>query len=250
MNNGWNIKRLIKQIIMSATYRQSSMLTKESQSTDPENIFLSHFPRLRLSAEMVRDHVLTSAGLLVKEIGGPSVNPYQPKGIWEAATSGRGLTKYIQDHDEKLYRKSMYTFIKRTVPPPSMLIFDASNRDQCEVKRLRTNTPLQALVMLNDPQVIEASRVLAETLINSTGELSDKIKNAFRRIVSRKPTSKEIKILSDYFNIEIKELEEPDKEFQRILNAGEYKHSANNIQTAALMQTILMIYNLDEAIVK
>ena len=154
MNNGWNIKRLIKQMVMSATYKQSAVSPKNILATDPENIYLSHFTRLRLTSETVRDHVLASSGLLVNEVGGPSVKPYQPKGIWEAATSGRGLSKYIQDHDEKLYRRSMYTFIKRTVPPPSMLVFDASNRDQCEVKRIRTNTPLQALVMMNDPQVL------------------------------------------------------------------------------------------------
>jgi hypothetical protein len=250
MNTGWDIKRLVKQIVMSATYRQSSVTTKKSQSIDPENIYLSHFPRLRLPAEMVRDHVLASAGLIVNEIGGASVNPYQPKGIWEAATSGRGLTKYIQDHGEKLYRKSMYTFIKRTVPPASMLIFDASNRDQCEVQRMRTNTPLQALVMLNDPQVVEASRVLAESLMNSTGKLSDKIETAFRRIVSRKPGSREMNILQNYFNSEMKDAGKSNKNFEKLLNTGEFKRTANGIETAALMQTILMIYNVDEAIVK
>ncbi|HMI67789.1 MAG TPA: PSD1 and planctomycete cytochrome C domain-containing protein, partial [Cyclobacteriaceae bacterium] len=145
--NGWNVKRLVKEIVMSATYRQASHITKEKYAIDPENIYLSRAPRIRLSAELVKDLVMASSGLLVNEIGGPSVKPYQPKGIWEASTSGRGLLKsYIQDHGSSLYRRGMYTFIKRTVPPPSLLIFDASNRDQCEVRRLRTNTPLQTLV--------------------------------------------------------------------------------------------------------
>jgi hypothetical protein len=172
MNNGWNIKRLVKQIVMSATYQQSSTATKEKLSKDPENIYLSRSPRIRYAAEFVKDLVLSSSGLMNYEIGGPSVKTYQPKGLWESSTSGRGqLARYIQDHDDKLYRRGMYTFIKRTVPPPSMLTFDASNRDQCEVKRVRTNTPLQALILLNDPQVLEAARVLAEKL--STENISD-----------------------------------------------------------------------------
>ena len=110
---------------------------------DPENRYYSYASRLRLTAELTRDHVLASSGLLVREIGGPSVKPYQPAGIWESTTSGRGeLARYVQDHGNKLYRRGMYTFIKRTAPPPSLLIFDAGNRDQCEVTRLRTNTPL------------------------------------------------------------------------------------------------------------
>src|SRR6185295_10905111 len=119
-----------------------------------------------LPAEFVRDLVLSSSGLLVRTIGGPSVKPYQPKGLWESATSGRGvLATYKQDKGESLYRRGMYTFIKLTVPPPGMILFDASNRDQCEVKRSKTNTPLQALVMMNDPTVLEASRVLAQQLM-------------------------------------------------------------------------------------
>jgi hypothetical protein len=152
MNHGWNIKRLVKQIVSSATYRQSAVVSAEKLRTDPENILLARAPRYRIPAESVRDVVLASSGLLVKTIGGPSVKPYQPGGLWEAATSGRGiLANYKQDHGQSLYRRGMYTFIKRTVPPPTMSIFDASNRDQCEVKRLNTNTPLQALVMLKEP---------------------------------------------------------------------------------------------------
>ena len=126
--------------------------------------------------ELVRDLVLCSSGLLNKTIGGPSVKPYQPKGLWEAATSGRGvLATYKQDEGRALYRRGMYTFIKLTVPPPSMAIFDASNRDQCEVKRLKTNTPLQALMMMNDPTVLEASRVLAQKLVAEDSTPEEKI---------------------------------------------------------------------------
>ena len=242
MNHGWDIKRLAKQFVMSATYKQSAQVSDDQLKKDPENAFLSHYPRIRLSAESVRDHVLASSGLLVNEIGGPSVKPYQPKGIWEAATSGRGLTKYIQDHGNKLYRKSMYTFIKRTVPPPSMLVFDASNRDQCEVKRIRTNTPLQALVMMNDPQVLEASRVLAFRLEHENISLEEKITKAFRLIVNRKPTSKELAILSGYA-----EEEQANLDSENLLSMGEYEGKAQN---PGLVKTIMLIYNMDEAIVK
>ncbi|MEM9986050.1 MAG: PSD1 and planctomycete cytochrome C domain-containing protein, partial [Bacteroidota bacterium] len=150
--NRWNVKRLVKQIVMSATYQQSAVIDADALAIDPDNRFLSHAPRNRLDAEFVRDHVLASSGLLHPAIGGPSVKPYQPDGLWKAATSGRGLLQeYFQDQGPALYRRGIYTFIKRTVPPPKMLMFDASNRDQCEVERLRTNTPLQALAMLNDP---------------------------------------------------------------------------------------------------
>lgn len=250
MNNGWNIKRLVKQIVMSATYRQSAIVTKNQLAVDPENIFLSRYSRMRLPAETLRDHVLASSGLLVNEIGGPSVKTYQPKGIWEAATSGRGLSKYIQDHGENLYRKSMYTFIKRTVPPPSMLIFDGSNRDQCEVKRLRTNTPLQALVMMNDPQVLEASRVLAEKFSKEKLSDEEKLSRAFRLIVSRKPSSEEKDILSEYYKSEMELFSQSKDKVESLMNVGEFKKEKPTPEAAALMETVMMIYNMDEAVVK
>ncbi|MFM1835986.1 MAG: hypothetical protein RJA04_674, partial [Bacteroidota bacterium] len=178
-SHGWNIKRLVKQMVMSATYQQASTVTSASLQTDPENIYLSRMSRIRIPAEQVRDQVLSAAGILNPEIGGPSVKTYQPKGLWEVATSGRGsLMNYIQDHNQDLYRRGMYVFIKRTVPPPTMLIFDASNRDQCEVQRGRTNTPLQALVMMNDPHVLESSRVLASKFSHEKGTLEEKLTKA------------------------------------------------------------------------
>jgi hypothetical protein len=253
MNNGWNIKRLVKQIVMSATYQQSAAATKEKLSKDPENIYLSRSPRTRYAAEFVKDLILSSSGLMNYEIGGPSVKPYQPKGIWESSTSGRGqLAKYVQDHDDNLYRRGMYTFIKRTVPPPSMLTFDASNRDQCEVRRVRTNTPLQALVLLNDPQVLEAARVLAEKL--STEKISDdeKIQKAFRLIICRKETEKEKQILAEYFKNEKEEFSKQPLKAESFLKAGEYKHEGNidKASAAALMQVVHTIYNMEEAITK
>ncbi|MGZ5135400.1 MAG: PSD1 and planctomycete cytochrome C domain-containing protein, partial [Flavitalea sp.] len=200
MEKGWDIKSLMKMIVTSATYRQSAKVSREHLEKDPENVYLARANRSRLKAEFVRDLYLSSSGLLVKTIGGPSVKPYQPKGIWEATTSGRGaLARYKQDHGEDLYRRGLYTFIKLTVPPPGMMMFDASNRDQCEVKRLQTNTPLQALIMMNDPAVLEASRVFAQKLVSESSTDNEKITRAFRTIICRKPTPQEQRVLSDYY---------------------------------------------------
>lgn len=253
MNHGWDIKRLVKQIVTSATYRQSAKITEEKLKVDPDNIYLSHGPRYRLPAELVRDMVLSTSGLLNPKIGGPSVKPYQPKGLWEAATSGRGtLRTYQQDRGEALYRRGMYTFIKLTVPPPSMIIFDASNRDHCEIKRSKTNTPLQALVMLNDPTVLEASRVLAERLVVKSTDVESNIRTSFQRIVCRQPTEKEMKLLTSYYNEEAAMFARDKKHAFKVLNVGEYPHEskANEVHAAALTRVINALYNMEEAITK
>ncbi|RVU24112.1 DUF1553 domain-containing protein [Sandaracinomonas limnophila] len=251
--NGWNIKRLVKQLVMSATYRQSSTLTKNALKTDPENIYLSRMSRIRIPAEQIRDQVLASSGLLNREIGGPSVKTYQPKGLWEVATSGRGsLMNYIQDHNQDLYRRGMYVFIKRTVPPPSMLIFDASNRDQCEVQRGRTNTPLQALVMMNDPHVLESARIMASKLSQEQGNLENKIKQSFRKIICRNPSKKEMDLLTIYYQQEEESFKKSPQKVQKLMKIGEYKleKARNTSATAALMLTIQLIYNMEEAIMR
>lgn len=251
MNHGWDMKRLVKQMVMSATYRQSAVITPDKMKIDPDNTLLSRGPRYRLPAELVRDLVLASSGLLTKTIGGPSVNPYQPPGLWENATSGRGiLASYKQVHGPDLYRRGMYTLIKRTVPPVEMAIFDASNRDQCEVKRLRTNTPLQALLMENDPTVLEAARVLAAKLLSDNSPANDKIKKAFRLIMCRMPNAKELGILTAYYNDQLKTLNKKDA--QKVLSVGEYPIPQNidKVMLAAMMKTVDTIYNLEEAITK
>ncbi len=253
MEHGWDIKRLVKQIVMSATYRQSSVVHEKSLKQDPENVYFSRASRIRVKAEFVRDIVLSGSGLLVKTIGGPSVKPYQPKGLWELATSGRGeLATYKQDKGESLYRRGMYTFIKLTVPPPSMILFDASNRDQCEVKRSQTNTPLQALMMMNDPTVLESSRVLAQRLLETKGTDEERLKKAFRRIICRHATPKEQTILNEYYNFQLQQFKNKKLDAALTLKVGEYppnnKLDANS--TAALMKVITMIYNMEEAITK
>ncbi len=253
MEHEWDIKRLMKQIVMSSTYRQSSVMPKHKHEIDPENIYLAHGPRFRMPAEMTRDLVLASSGLLTHDIGGPSVKPYQPDGLWEMATSGRGmLSGYVQDQGEKLYRRSMYTFIKRTVVPPSMAIFDASNRDQCEVKRVRTNTPLQALVMLNDPQVLEASRVLAASLLEEHTDEDVKIIEAFRKIVCRKPTQVEVGKLKDFIAEQRTYFEKTPANADKLLKVGEYPipKTISPTELAAWMEVVHLIYNLEEAISK
>ena len=156
------MKQFFKLLVTSATYRQAAPATPEKLEKDPHNRLLSRGPRFRMDAEMIRDYALAASGLLVRKIGGPSVKPYQPDGVWEAvAMIGSNTRDYKRDTGENLYRRSMYTFWKRAAPPASMDIFNAPTRETCTVRRERTNTPLQALVTLNDPQFVEAARVLA-----------------------------------------------------------------------------------------
>ncbi|MCE7864062.1 MAG: DUF1553 domain-containing protein [Bacteroidetes bacterium CHB5] len=251
--NGWNIKRLMKQLVMSATYQQSSAMSKQQLEKDPDNIFLSRAPRIRLPAESIRDLALASSGLLVKEIGGPSMKVYQPKGIWESSTSGRGvLARYVQDHGDKLYRRGLYSFIKRTVPPPGMLIMDGSNRDQCEVQRGLTNTPLQALLLLNEPLMLEASRVLAERLALEKSSTEEKIKKAFSLIVCRQSKKEEFDLLASYYKSEKEKFQKSPNKAKSFIAIGEYPHEKieDFVSLAALMQVIQTIYNMDETITK
>jgi hypothetical protein len=253
MEHNWDIKYLVKKIVSSATYRQSAEISEKALAKDPDNTWLSHAPRTRLKAEFVRDLVLFSSGLLVNQIGGPSVKPYQPAGLWESATSGRGeLATYKQDKGDKLYRRGLYTFIKLTVPPPSMILFDASNRDQCEVTRLQTNTPLQALAMMNDPTVLEASRVLAQKLLAANKDEQTNIKTAFLRILCRTATSEEMTILSRYHKEQLELFRTGQLDAKATLKVGEYPQDKqlDPASQAALMKTINLIYNMEEAIVK
>lgn len=253
MENGWDIKRLYKQILSSATYKQSARISKDHLAVDPANIYLARAPRMRLPAENVQDLVLASSGLLVEKVGGPSVKGYQPEGIWEAASSGRGvLATYVQDDGESLYRRGLYNFIKLTVPPPKAIIFDSSNRDRCEITRGRTNTPLQALVMMNDPMVLEASRVLAGKLWEKYSDSNEAINEAFVRILCRPMKSEEKDLLEAYFEDQMERFESHQDQVQATLEVGDYPLQQKDInpQTAALMQVIVSLYNLEETITK
>ena len=249
--NGWDVKRLIKQFVMSATYRQSSQITDRHRNQDPDNVYYARATRIRLPAETIRDQVLASSGLLNRTIGGPSIKPYQPEGIWEVTSPGRGtLAHYVQDHGDALYRRGMYVFFKLTLPPPSMLIFDSSNRDMCEVTRQRTNTPLQALVMLNDPTILECARVFAGELLGEAASASPEnlIKTAFKRILCRDATADEVEVLLQYYREEQQRFQTNKLEADKFLQAGEAPHKAGipTVEHAALMAVIHAIYNLEE----
>ena len=201
IDSGWDTKALIKQIVMSATYRQQSHSTPQALETDPQNTYLARGPRFRLQAEFIRDAALHASGLLSDRIGGPSVKPYQPSGLWKEV-SHYGSTPataqvFVQDHGEKLYRRSMYTYLKRTAPPPSMITFDAPNREVCTVQRESTNTPLQALVLLNDPQFVEASRHLATRVLqNAPADDEALLAFAMHNVLNRAPDGFERDILT------------------------------------------------------
>ncbi len=160
--SGWDVKALHRLIVTSATFQQSSQAPRRLAARDPDNLLLARGPKTRLLAEQIRDSALAASGLLTRTIGGPSVKPYQPAGLWEQAGTGK---TYTQDSGDKLYRRSLYTFWRRTSPPPSMVTFDAMSREVCTAKREVTTTPLQSLVLLNDPQFVEAARVLAQRLL-------------------------------------------------------------------------------------
>lgn len=250
---GWDTRKMLKYIALSETYQQSTTVTSELLEKDPKNSLLAHSPRLRLSAEMIRDQALSLSGLLNREVGGPSVKPYQPNGIWEEITGGGGgsTASYVQSTGEDLYRKSLYTFWKRTVPPPSMMTFDASSRDVCSVKRQETNTPLQALVLLNDPQIIEASRVLAANVMLSKKQIiSDQIQYVFQMATSRSPSDSELTMLNKYYKDMLKQVQEKEIIVAEYLSIGSYEtpNEIDQEKLAALSLTVHTILNLDETI--
>ncbi len=193
IRNGWDTKALLKTIVSSATYRQSSRVTPELLARDPENRLLARGPRVRLSADMIRDQALAVSGLLVATVGGPSVKPYQPAGLWKELAGGKD---YAPDKGDGLHRRSLYTFWKRTAPPPSMTNFDAANRETCVVRELRTNTPLQALDLMNDEIYLEAAGALAGRMLRESGtRQEDRIAHGFELVMARLPKPREAEIL-------------------------------------------------------
>ncbi len=185
--SGWDVKKLFRLLVTSAAYRQAAVATPEKLEQDPHNRLLSRGPRFRMDAEMVRDYALAASGLLVPKIGGPSVKPYQPDGVWEAVAMMESNTRYYKrDEGESLYRRSLYTFWKRAAPPASMDIFNAPSRETCTVRRERTDTPLQALVTLDDPQFVEAARCLAQSaLIAGAATAGSRLDFIARRLLLR-----------------------------------------------------------------
>jgi len=248
--SGWDIKTLHKLIVMSATYRQSSVVTPELEEKDSENILLARGPRFRLPAEMIRDNALAISGLLVDSVGGPSVYPYQPAGLWDELSNKGWRYQYLQEPGDGLYRRSLYTIWKRTAPPPSMLIFDAPERGVCTVRRRTTSTPLQALVLLNDPQFLEASRVLAERLIKENQQdATQQLEKAFRLITGRSPEEPEISMLTEFYVKEVKRFEDDPQDAIDYLSIGEAErdNTLPTVQVAALATVSNAIMNTNEA---
>ena len=254
MDDGWNIKSMLKFILMSRTYQQSSKLNEYLLEWDPENNYLARAPRLRLTAEKITDHMLATSGLLVNTVGGPSVKPFQPEGLWQETTGGGGgsTAKYIVDKGEKQYRRSLYTFWKRTVPPPGMMTFDAVTRDFCMVKREVTSTPLQALVMMNDPRLIEASRNLAYVALASRQNLNEQIELMFYKATSRKPTDEELNVLIEYFEEEKNRFNLNSNDALALISVGdsEKKSVGSSTEIAAMTMVASTIFNLDETITR
>ncbi|MBD2756947.1 DUF1553 domain-containing protein [Spirosoma validum] len=249
---GWNAKAMHKLIVMSATYRQSSNVPEKAREADPDNIFLTRGPSYRMSAEQVRDNALAASGLLTQRIGGPSVLPYQPAGIWEALAT-RNAVKYVQSKGDSLYRRSMYTIWKRSSPAPMMLNFDAAERHTCIVKRQKTSTPLQALVTLNDPQFVEAARVLAQKEggkgRKDEGEL---INEFFKAVISRPARPQELSLMKQLYDEELADFKKNPKRASELLSVGEYPvdKTLNSAELAAWTVVTSTIMNFDEAIIK
>lgn len=251
----WDVKRLHRLMVTSATYRQSSRITPEQLERDPANKLLGRGPRFRLQAEAIRDNALAIAGLLSDHLGGPSVSPYQPAGLWDDVAVGADYegTVYKEDKGEGLFRRSMYTFWKRTCPPPGLNTFDAPEREFCLARRSRTNTPLQALVLLNDPTYLEAARKLAERAIREGGaSVESRLEFAFRLSVARQPTAKEIATLKKTYEQRLSYYQQDAEAAKSFLSIGESLRddSINPPELAAWTSIMSLILNLDEVITK
>ncbi len=241
----WDIKKMHKRIVMSATYQQSSKVNQELLDIDTDNILLARGPSFRMTAEMVRDNALAISGLLSSKIGGPSVYPYQPEGLWDEITNKGWRYKYLQEPGEGLFRRSLYTIWKRTSAPPSMLIFDVGERGVCTVKRGETSTPLQALVLLNDPQFVEASRVLAENIISDYRDVDIQLKKAYSLATGRIPNPKEIKVLQKFHADETQRFTDKIEDAIAYIQTGsmEPNDTLEVIKVAALATVINGIMN-------
>ena len=251
--NGWNVQRLFKQIVLSSAYRQAAVTTKEKLEKDPENRYLSRGPRFRMDAEMVRDTALAASGELVPKIGGPSVKPYQPSGVWEAIAMDVSNTRaYQRDTGEGLYRRSMYTFWKRMAPPASMDIFNATNRELCTIRRERTNTPLQALVTLNDEQFVEAARHLAQVALLSKSDTSERVDFIAQRLISRSFRPEEVAIITASLGDLTAQYKADPEAAKQLISIGESKADPSlDPQTlAAWTMLVNELMNLDEVLNK
>ena len=253
IQSGWDIKHMQKLIVMSAAYQQDSRVTPDLLQLDPENVLLARGPRFRLDAEVVRDMALATSGLLVEQLGGKSVKPYQPAGIWLAVGFRSSNTReFKRDDGEDLYRRSMYTFWKRTAPPPSLMAFDAPSRETCVARRARTNTPLQALVLMNDEQYVEASRMLAERMISAGSNPGEQLTHGFRLVTARVPQETELSTLIKLYEQQLAHYQGDQEAATKLLSVGEAPRNEQlpADQHAAMTMMANLLLNLDEAITK
>ncbi|HIG83869.1 MAG TPA: DUF1553 domain-containing protein [Verrucomicrobia bacterium] len=252
VENGWNIKRTVRQIVTSATYRQQAHILPDSYGKDPQNLLLARSSRFRLQGEFIRDSALSVSSLLVESVGGPSVKPYQPVNIWNEVSLNGGL-RYKRDSGEKLYRRSMYTYWKRSAPMPNMLIFDAPTREKCLIQRPITNTPLQALVVLNDPQFVESARAFAQRII-SEGDADERsrMNYGFKLALSREATDEEFEVLKRVLNGQASAFSTDKEKAKKFLSIGEStrNESIDIVEHAAWTVIAQMILNMDETLTR
>jgi hypothetical protein len=254
VEHGWDVKRLVRQFVTSSAYRQSSRSSPDLVTRDPENRLLARGPRFRLPAELVRDNALAASGLMNHAIGGASVLPYQPAGLWEELAFGDvySAQTYVQDHGDKLYRRSMYTFWKRTAPPASLSIFDAPDREKCTARRTLTNTPLQALVLMNDPTYVEAARALAWRVMIAERTDRNRLRLAFRLATARHPDAREMAALQKTLAKQRALYAQAPEAAGQLLKVGESAAPAqgSKAELAAWTNLCTVILNLDETITK
>ncbi len=247
--SGWDVKAMQRLIVTSATYRQSAKVDAKLLEHDPYNRLLSRGPRFRLDAEMIRDNALAVSGLLYHKLGGPSVLPYQPEGLWDELAAGGD--KYVQSKGNDLYRRAMYTYWKRSIPYPPLLTFDAPNREVCTDSRARTNTPLQALVLLNDPGFVEAARVLGQRILKEGGgEVAARLTFAFKLCTARAPNDQELSILRQIFEQNLTHYRQNPAAAVKLVSAGEAPKAAElgAAELAAWTAVGNVLLNLDETI--
>lgn len=253
-DSGWDVKHVHKLIVMSGTYRQSSKITPEWLQRDPENALLARGPRFRMDAEMVRDTALAASGLLAQKLGGPSVRPYQPPGLWETVGFlGSNTRAFRRDDGDALYRRSVYTFWKRTSPPPALTMFDAPSRETCTVRRPRTNTPLQALTLMNDEQFVEAARQLARRMMTEGGKTpQERLTDGFRLATARRPDAKELDTLTKLYEQQLTYYRADKDAALKLLGMGASKRNEalDPGEHAAWTMMANLLLNLDETITK
>jgi hypothetical protein len=251
--SGWDMKALVKTIVTSAAYRQQSAAPAAHRERDPDNRLISRGPRHRLSAEMIRDQALAVSGLLVTKLGGPSVKPYHPPGLYEQVTAGNGYNVYVPGKGDDLRRRSLYTYWKRSVPHPAMLLFDAPFRETCALTRPRTNTPLQALNLMNDPTYVEAARFLARRMVREGGGTAEeRIGHGFRILLARTPHGEELAVLKKALERAQADFGKDPEAAKGLLAVGEMKHepSLDPVELAAYATVAMTLLNLDETVMK